>query len=825
MLGELWRRLWYLLNRSRFERELREEMAAHRDMMGARGGEFGNALRLREASRDEWGWAWLDRLSQDLGFACRLLWRAPGFTLTAIAVLAVGIGLNLAAFQFIDRLALSWRPVRSPETLVNLQRRSPTSITTSFSYPAFDFYRRNGRSLAAGLGLVNNDVSLGGTESRHVGAEFVTGNYFSELGALPAAGRLLHGSDDVVGAAPVIVLSERLWKSAYGGETAIVGRPVEVNGHQFTVVGIVPDNFVGLDDRAPAAWMPIAQHQVAFPGSTLLEDWNADSVRFYARLRQGVTTAAAEEELRAAVNALRTERPDNVLDNEWLELRPAGKFVRLDEAAPALALITSLVGLVLIAACVNLGLLVLARTLGRQREFAIRLSVGATRGRIIRQLLTEHLLLGFLGALAGCLVAVYAARAGWLLSGAPAGLAPALNLRAVVVAALLAVFASVVFGFGPAWQALRPAAVRRVRLRGVLVGMQVAAATALLILSGLLVRGVTRVVSVPLGFDYQQTLVADPALASHGVLPAAAQAYWHNVDERIRALPEVRNVALTTLAPLGGRVAINSARTVFYNVTPAYFDALQIDLKRGRIFGDGEAGVVVISETLARRRWPDDDALGKTYGGATVIGVVGDARTVKLSENAATECYSPIETAQLPEAAMVVRVDGSPAVAATHVRSVMRGIDTRMMPSVVPLEDALQAKLDGPRRFAFVTSTLGVCALLLAVTGLGGLVAFTVSQRLREIGVRLALGARPSHIVRAVARQFTTPVVCGAVAGSGLAAAAGMLLSSELFGVSGLDPLAHGGAAVLFAVVSIVAALPSLRRAIRVDPIQTLRHE
>lgn len=827
-MGELWRRLWYRLNRSRFERELREEMEAHRAMVGMKGGtgpRFGNTLRLREEARDEWGWAWLDRLAQDLRFACRLLWRAPAFTLTAIAVLALGVGLNLAAFQVVDTVALSWLPIRSPETLVNLHRRSPRGTSTSFSYPAFDFYRQNRSSLTGGMGLVDGGVTLGDDETRRVDMEFVTPNYFSELGAMPLVGRLLDRSDEGTNAGAVIVLSERVWRSRFGGEPSAIGRPLQVNGQPFTVVGVVPHTFVGLDDRSAAAWMPIAQHRIVFPGSTLLDDWKADPVRFYARVREGVSVDAAEAELRAAIDGLRTLRPENVWKDEWLALRPAGRYVSFEQAAPALALVGSLVGLVLVAACMNLGLLVLARTLGRDREFAIRLSVGATRGRIIRQLLTEHLLLGVLGASAGCFVAVEAARAVLSISGAPVGLAPHLNLRALLVAALLAVLSSVVFGFAPAWQALRPAVARRLRLRSILVGVQVAAASALLIVSGLLVRGVTRVVRVPLGFDYQHTLLADPDLASHSMSRGAAEAYWRSVDSRLRQVPGVRNVALTTLPPFGNRVNVNSERTIFYHVTPAYFDTLRIALQRGRVFNDGEAGVALVSEALARRRWPGEDPIGQVYDGVTIVGVVADARTVRVSEHAATECYLAIEPGHLAGAVIVVRVDGAPRDAAATIRAIMRGDDARLMPSVVLLQEALEDKLEGPRQFALVASTLGICALLLAVTGLGGIVAFTVSQRLHEIGVRVALGARPSHVVRAIARQFTAPVVCGAVAGSALAAAAGTALSREMFGVSRLDPLAHGGALLLFALVAAAAALPSMRRALRVNPIQMLRHD
>jgi predicted permease len=634
-MGELWRRLWFLLNRSRFERELREEMEAHRAMKGPDGAPFGNILRLRDEAVDAWGWRWLERLLQDLRFACRLLWRAPAFTVTAVVVLSLGVGVNLAAFQMFDRLALTMRPVRDPQTLMRLYRRSPRSTTTTFSYPAFDFYRQQQSRVSGAMAHLRTSVAIGDDEGRRVDAKFVTGNYFVEMGASPLAGRLLDPTDERGDAPPVAVVSEHLWRSVLAADAAAVGRPLRVNGQSFLIVGVVSRLFVGLDEHSPSIWVPLTQHRAAFPGSTLLTDWTAGAVEFYGRIPADAPIAAVEADLRATIDALRSQRPDQVWDEEWLEIREAGRLVSLDEAAPAFALIGALVGLVLVAACMNLGLLVLARTLVRDREFAVRLSVGATRARLARQLLTEHLLLGLLGAAAGCLVAMPAAAAVFRLAGSSPALGPEFNLRTAVVATALAVLSSIVFGFAPVWQTLRPVSERRLRMRSVLLAAQVTTAMALLALSGLLVRGVTRIVRVPLGFEYQQTLVADPDLASHGV-SAAAEDYWRRVDARLRQQPGIRNLALTSLPPLGDRVTVNRERTVFYDVTPSYFDTLGISLVRGRIFTADERGVVVVSEGLARRRWPDEDPLGKTYDGDTIVGVVSNARTVRLREGAAT---------------------------------------------------------------------------------------------------------------------------------------------------------------------------------------------
>jgi hypothetical protein len=360
------------------------------------------------------------------------------------------------------------------------------------------------------------------------------------------------------------------------------------------------------------------------------------------------------------------------------------------------------------------------------------------------------------------------------------------------------------------------------------VAVQVAAAGVLLIVSGLLVRGVTRVVRVPLGFDYQHALLADPDLYAHGMKPAAATAYWRRVDARVRQVPGVVDAAITTLPPFGNRMAINREGTVFYGVTPSYFSTLGIPLLRGRLFRDGEKDVIVVSETLARRRWPDSDPLGQRYSDATIVGVVGNARTVRIGEAAAGECYRAIDPADVVGPAMavlVVRTQGAPQGVAPTVAAILRGEGTGLMPSVRPLGEALEDKLNEPRQVALIASALGMTALLLAVTGLGGLIAYTVSQRTREIGVRLALGARPRHVAAAIARQFRTPVLCGAIGGSFLAAGAGAILSSELFGVSPFDPASHGAALLLFAAVTALAAAPALRRALRVDPATTLRAE
>jgi predicted permease len=826
-MGELWRRFWYLLNRSRFERELREEMASHVAMKGDAGPRFGNTLRLREEAADVWGWAWLDKFTQDLRFGARLLVRDPLFTLTAALVLALGLGINLAAFEVLDTVAFRWLPIPAPETLVKIENAHPRGRSTSFSYPAFDYYRANGSPFAAVFGLVYGEVTIDRDDERHVDAEFVSGNYFVDLGARPLAGRLLTPDDDRPGASPVAVLSERFWRSRFGGDPSVVGRSLAVNSRPVTVIGIVPGTFVGLHDDSARLWMPVSQHPAAFPGSALLEDANdKGAVRVYARLRTGTTIAQAEAAVAPLPRALHAARPEAANDDEWLDLLPAGHYLALDQASAAgVALVFALVLLVLVTACMNLGLLVLSRALLRDREFSIRLSVGASRQRILRQLLTEYLLLAAIGAAAACLVASLTTRIVAAVTEMPRGLVPHFSARSAAAIVCLALLSCVLFGVTPAIQAVGPASARRPRARGILIGVQVAAASVLLIVSALTVRGITHVVRAPLGFEYRRMLTVDPNLASHGVDSARADAYWRELAARLRALPGVVDTAVTTLPPFGNRLSINAEQTVFYGVTPSYFGAMGIPLQRGRLFAPHEPKVAIVSESLARRHWPGGDPLGQAYHDATVVGVAGDARSVRIGDASASECYLPIADDELAQSVMVVRIAGDPALAARAVMRTARDLDPRLSPAVVVLPDALDRRLDSARQFTALAAVLGTCALLLAVIGLAGMVAFTLSQRIREFGIRLALGAAPRHVARAIASQFMPPVVLGASAGSLLAAGIGAILSSELFGISGLDPIAHAGALLLFAVVTGAALIPSVRRALRVDPAATLRHE
>jgi hypothetical protein len=345
----------------------------------------------------------------------------------------------------------------------------------------------------------------------------------------------------------------------------------------------------------------------------------------------------------------------------------------------------------------------------------------------------------------------------------------------------------------------------------------------------LFLRGLERALNLAPGFEYQQLITIDPGLDTHGFQPPAALAYWTQMEARIRQAPGVEAAALVNLPPLGQRRWISrlpSGMTVVnYVIEPDYFRALSIPLRRGRNFAPGEKDAVIVSESFAQSVWPGEEALGKSYQQKTVIGIAGSARTVMLSDPTTVEMYSPMDAETLTRSVLVVRVLGKPEDAAGLLRPIARTVDPQVVPEIGLVRDSFEARLADPRRAAILLTVLGLTALAFAAVGLAGLVSFTVAQRAREIGIRLALGARPAHILTAVFRQFRWPVLAGLAAGMAGAAIVGLALRKEMYGVSNLDPLSYAAAAALFLVITALAALGPARRALRVDPIATLRSE
>jgi predicted permease len=842
-MGELWRRVWYLLNRRRMQESLREEMEFHREMAERAGAErrsFGNADALREQAREAWGWTWVDRLGQDIRFGVRTLLRSPGFTTAAVLVLAVGIGVNVAAFGVFNMFVLKPLPVRNPDTLVRLQRSAPGSFASAVAYPSILFYRDHAKTLSSVLASTDREVLLE-ANSKPVRARFVTGNFFHELGAETGIGRVIDANrDESKGAEPVVMLSHTFWEQYFNSDPAVVGRVVHLNHKAATVVGVAPRNFSGLGlPHEPAFWIPLVQQPYFIEGSTVLTDTSLGGmVDMWARLKKGVSPKAAEEELRVLTDELRKQSPESVWENERIISKPGAYLQTVHrEDVPLISLVGTLVLLILTVACSNLGGLLLARGVTRGHEISIRFALGASRGRIVRQLFTESLLLAALAAVAGLGLGYVCLRVLLSQLNAPPWLNPTPDWRVAAFAGGVGLITAIAFGLAPALQ-LTAKRRARTRARQLLVMAQIAASCVLLIVAGLLVRAMNFAISSDPGYDYRHILVIDPDLAAHGYSATEARNYLDALQARLRQLPSVTSVGLTSMAPLGHKNVTALGGYPFgifvSHVEPGFFKTMAIARLSGRDLLLGDTNEVVVSESLARRLWPGQDPLGKDFlldpsnpmsEKLTVVGVVANARTMSMHDPDATELYQISDDNSLPHMVVLVRTGGKTEELSIAARTMAAGVDPNLFPSVYPLRDSFHEEVGTVEKGALIASLMGASAVLLAAVGLIGLVAYTVSQKTQEIAIRMALGAKKIHVMVAMLRQFVGPVALGLIMGAGLAAAASQLLRRILYGVSGLDPLSYLGAIGLLATIASLAAFWPARRALRIDPMQVLRHE
>jgi predicted permease len=750
-------------------------------------------------------------------------------------MLALGIGVNVAAFGFFDLMFLRPLPVRDPGSLLRFDRSAPQGYADNFMYPEVAFYREHSRTLSAVLASGDAKVTIEG-DDRQLAARFATANFFSELGARARLGRLLDpGRDEASDAGPVVVLGEGLWQRHFGADPLIVGKTILLNGNPATVIGVVSSEFSGLGLGTPDLWAPINQQPYFVKGSRLTDFSDSGiGVFMWGRLQAGLTPKVSEEELMSLAAELHRQHPKDVWEKEGLPSKPGGYANSIrHEMVPVLALVGALGLLILGAACGNLGSLLLARGVAREREIAIRVAVGAGRGRLMRQLFTESLVLALLGSAAGLALGYVVQRFLMAWAEVPAWLDATPDRRVMLAAIGMGFAAAIMFGLTPAWQAARQRH-RATITRQFLIGAQVAASCVLLIVAGLLVRALNRAMFENRGFDYQHVISIDPHF--HGASSDEAGAYLDTLESRLRGLPGVDAVSMVSNPPLGNRWTVfktevaGHAVSIHYNhVDPPFFQTMQIPLRRGRNLMRGDMRGIVVGESLARLQWPADDPVGKLFRtGAdtyTVVGVVGSARLVSPEDSDAVEIYQLADGAILPSMVVLVKTSGPPEGLVPVVAATAKAIDPKLSPEVQLLKSAFRDKLRTAEYSALAVSLLGAVALLLAGAGIVGLVAYGVRQRTREIGIRMALGARPAHVVGVVLRQFAIPVAAGLLAGVGGAAALSQILRQLLYGVSNLDPMAYVGAVGVFAVAVVVAALLPARRALRVDPIRALRYE
>jgi predicted permease len=850
-MGTFLRRVWYLVNRRRHERELVREMTEHRESMHDPS-TFGDTHRLLERSRDAWGWNWLDDAVQDLKIGVRALVKSPSFAITATLILTFGIGLNVTLYQMIQVGLLRPPALKDADSWVRFLRAAPDSTTSTVPYPLAQFVKDHNSVLAAVTVETTESVAWGRDAAEQIRASFVSANWFDEIGYGPLHGRMLSDALDTSADVPAAVLSHAFWSTRLGADPNVVGTIAYIDRHPVTIAGVAPAALPGFDFNVPDLFVPIAQREYFYPESALLRAWQGDGngVDMYARLRPSVSPAAAREALRSTMQAMAAERPE-VKNNEWLEpLLARHNFMRPSERYAVLAVISligSLTGLVLIVAAANLGNLVMSRATGRVRELGVRMALGARRSRIVRQLVIEAVPLVALGVAGSLGFASVAAT----LIAAFAKLPPyfdfSIEWRTVAIAVGLGGLSLLVVGVLPAWKVAQQHLIDAIKdggqhvtrlldralMRRVMVAAQVAGSCLLLVVAGMMVRSVQRAMQSSLAFDYQRAAVLSMPLDRHGLTVDAARSYWYAVKERVRAHPDVEDAAIVTAAPLGGRVnetnynATPGTRTLVQSVDPEYFAVMRIPLLSGRLFGPADAKTAIVSRRLALEMYGTLDVLGREFpkgaSEATIIGVAGDAHSIKVEANDVAELYLPLKLEDFSFVYLVARA----RTAADRLPPVLReaaSLDPRVIPTAKAMHEDFDQRMLGPRLASMIAAAIGALTLALACLGIFGVVSYGVALRTKEIGIRVALGARQPALLRSIVRQVLTPVVIGAVIGLVLAVPAGIALQGEPFYLENGDPIAFASALAVFVGAGALAALWPAYLVLRRNPVDALRH-
>jgi predicted permease len=806
----------------------------------------------------------MDNLLQDLRYALRTLRRSPGFTLVAVLTLALGIGLNTAIFSVVNGVLLRPLPFRAPDQLVHLHHVHPEEAAEGGPFSPQDFEdlqsgAKGFESMAAYM-YDKGDAALnltGDGEPMQVQAAHVSKEFFPLLGVNAAVGRTLRPEENVPGADRVVVLSDALWRSRYNADPSLVGRTLTLNGEPFTVVGIMPPSF-SFPDNSAQAWAPLSRiGEDNIPHKRDLRWMNV-----VGRLRPGTTPETALASVNAVLARLAQEHPES--NEGWGRARlETLRDAVVGPVAPALMVLLGTVALVLLVACANLANLLLARASAREREIAIRTALGAGKGRLVRQMLTESLVLALLGGALGLVMASAGVRALLALS---AGTIPRPNEvgidgRVAAFALLLSVATAVLFGLVPAIRAARGATAQTLRdggrggterrgagTRAALVLAQTAAAMVLLVGAGLLVNSFWRLLNVDPGFRSDNVLVASFEIPSDRYDSGdKINAYRNEVMRLVGEIPGVEVVGSAKTQPLKGggepyeftlpgrsgpdaKVTPGSGTMM---VTPGYFEALSIPLVRGRALDARDdlpeaPYVLMINQAAARRWFPGTDPVGQTLQMAgltfTVIGVAGDVRSEGLASAPQPAVYIPSSIAPRGATQLFIRTTGDPAASADAVRRAIRTADPQQpIASLRSMESAMAESVAQPRFFTVLLSIFGVVAVFLAALGLYGVVSYTVTRRTAEIGIRMALGARARDVVGMVVVRSAWPTVAGILAGAFAALVLGRWMASMLFEVRPADPVTFTAAALLLATIALVASWLPARRAARIEPTRALR--
>jgi predicted permease len=836
----------------------------------------------------------MENLLKDIRYGLRGLLKRKGFAAIAVLTLALGIGANTAIFTLVNAVMLKSLPVEKPEELVLFSDSTGEGTSNEdtprtgkwnlFSYASYDYFRNHNQSFQdiAAIRSGSSRLSVRRPDSAAAArgaGQLVSGNYFSVLGVRATRGRVLTNEDDKPGAQPAAVISNRYWEQELNSDPAVIGKNFIINGTNFTVVGVTPKEFFGERVRRPPDfWLPLSFQ----PQIELRESYLTDNQVYFlmvmGRLKPGTSLAQAQATTTLALQQFLTEQAGSKLTDERRKgientyatlVEGQGGISGLRRAySKPLRMLLAIVGMVLLIACANVGSLLLSRAASRKAEISLRMALGATRWRIVRQLLTESMLLALIGGVCGVVLAQWAVT---VLVGLVAKEAP-LNTRpdagVLAFTAGVSILAGILFGLIPAIQASRANLASTMkeknRLRGgfmrlspssVMVVMQVGLSMVLLTGGGLFARSLMKLQDEDLGFDRNNVLLVgiDPRLA--GYKPTELAPLYQQIIERLSTLPQVRNVSMATYAPLSGTRRSSSIKVSGYTpqededmVTqdvltgPKYAETLGVPLLRGREIDQRDTPaarqVAVINQTFADRYFKDQNPVGRTFSfdddsdkqqWIEIIGVVGDLKGDNAREKPEPTAYRPILQVQDGGAyacTIHIRTASDPTPLTPQVREMINQINDKIpVFGVTTLSDQLHENLNQERLIAQLVSFFGALALILACIGLYGVMAQGVARRTSEIGIRMALGARGGNIAWMILRETLYLVLAGLILGIPAALLGAHLISTQLFGLSPTDPLTLVGAAVVLSVVAMLAGYLPARRASRVNPLNALRYE
>jgi predicted permease len=822
----------------------------------------------------------MERWWQDLRYATRVLVKKPGFTTVAVLSLALGIGANTAIFTVINAVFLHPLAIDDPSHVVELFTKDNKTVQagnftlTPSSYQNYEDYRDQNQvftGLAAyfpfGLQWTRNG------ETQGLPAMMASGNYFDVLGIRPFRGRLFMAEDDgKPGANAVAVISHSLWTKQFGADSGVVGQTLTLNGLPFTVIGVTPPGFKGTFSLAgpDRIWVPLSMREQLANGQLrqLMPNRRFRWISMIGRLRPGIPFRQAEAAMKTIASALEKQYP-TANEGRTLEMAlesdAALGINGRNQLVLAAGVMMGVVGLVLLIACVNLANLLLAQSATRQKEISIRAAIGAGRGRLLRQLLTESVLLSVVGGAAGLLVAYWGRSALWSFRPpflGDASIDLSFEPRVLLFTAGISVLTGVLFGLAPAIHVSSTnvndmlkaggrtgGTVGTNRIRSLLVVSEIGLATVALIGAGLFVRSMQAAQQMDLGFDSTHIgfIALNPGQQRYD--RARGEQFYRDAIASARKVPGVEAATVASAPPLNGALALTvfpegeaqnpnyrGSLVQFNDVAPGYFETLRIPLRAGRDFSEFDReqskDVAIVNEALARQLWPGQDAVNKRFTIVQqtalyeIVGVVATSVIGAVGEDPTPMIYRPIEQEYAPGVTLLVRTKGDPASLLGAVRDQVQTLDRRMpLRNTGTVQQNIEAGLWAPRMGAALLSIFGGLALLLAMIGVYGVMSYSVSQRAQEIGIRMALGAQSADVLLLVLRQGMALAAGGAALGVMLALLLGRVVSTLLFGVSGRDPLTLAGVTAALTLVALLACYIPARRAARVDPLVALRYE